>query len=160
MSFSCNYGVSPHTVQQAEAAAIAGGTGRMCKTHPVNTTRRLHLLSRQAASLTSQNPIHCAPPDTPSLVPCLAAATCPKDPEPCPKIILTFVASPHSEIASRISLQYTRKCVPGRISYFARGSWGNTPHDKKNELVFKQFKLLAVMFLGVWVGLVHITTTI
>lgn len=63
---------------------------------------RHYLLSRQTASLTSQNPIHCASPDTPCMVPCLAAAMCPYDPAPCPTI--TLVETPHSEMASRISL--------------------------------------------------------
>lgn len=66
--------------------------------------KKRYLLRRDAASLTSQNPFHCDGPDTPSMVPCLAAATCPNDPLPCPTMIR--VVSLASETASRISLRF------------------------------------------------------
>ena len=63
-----------------------------------------YLLRRDAASLTSQKPLHCDGPETPPMVPCLAAATCPNDPLPWPT--MTLVVSSHSDIASHISLKY------------------------------------------------------
>jgi len=85
------------------------GTSNTCCLNAKHSVdhRRWYLLRRQTASLTSQNPIHCASPDMPCMVPCLAAATCPNDPAPWPTI--TLVEAPHSEMASRISLEYRAK---------------------------------------------------